>query len=78
MKGVETEFLMNYRVELAERSYSIGPTPVGQRPTGGIRGGSFEGPRQRGVVEAAGGDYARTRRSGGRPAGRRQRGATNG
>jgi hypothetical protein len=61
MKGIETEFLMHYRVELAERSYSIGPTPVGQRATGGIRGGSFEGPRLRGVVEATGGDYARAR-----------------
>lgn len=61
MRGVETQFLMNFRVELAERSYSIGLTPTGQRATGGIRGGAFEGPKLRGVVEPTGGDYARPR-----------------
>lgn len=61
MTGVETAFLMNYRVELAHQTYSIGPTPVGLRATGGIRGGHFEGPRLRGTVEATGGDYARLR-----------------
>jgi hypothetical protein len=61
MSGLETNFLMNYHVELAERSYFVGPTPVGQRVTGGIRGGSFEGPRLRGIVEATGGDYGRMR-----------------
>jgi hypothetical protein len=58
---VETTFLMNYRVELAEQSYFVGPTPMGQRVTGSIRGGSFEGPRLRGIVEATGGDYGRMR-----------------
>jgi len=58
---VKTSFLMNYRIELSERSYFVGPTPAGLRVTGGIRGGSFDGPRLRGTVVATGGDYGRMR-----------------
>ncbi len=51
------EFLFDYRVKLAP-SYDLGKTPSGRRTTGGILGGTFEGPRLRGVVEPTGGDYA--------------------
>jgi len=57
MSEVKTEFLFNYHVRLAP-SYDLGKTPSGRRTTGGILGGTFEGPRLRGVVEPTGGDYA--------------------
>ncbi len=58
MSEIETRFLMSYQVQLGERSYFVGPSPIGRRVTGGIRGGSFEGPRLRGTVEPTGGDRA--------------------
>ena len=57
MSELKTEFLFNYHVKLAP-SYDLGKTPSGRRTTGGILGGTFEGPRLRGVVEPTGGDYA--------------------
>ncbi len=60
MPELKTEFLFDYHVKLAP-AYDLGETPSGRRTTGGILGGSFEGPRLRGVVEPTGGDYARRR-----------------
>ncbi|MFN0093943.1 MAG: DUF3237 domain-containing protein [Dehalococcoidia bacterium] len=61
MDGIPSEFLMDYRVDLAAVGYPIGATPTGERSTGGIRGGAFSGPRLRGVVEPFGDDWALVR-----------------
>jgi len=60
MSELKTEFLFDYLVKL-DTSYDLGDTPSGRRITGGIVGGSFQGPRLRGVVQPTGGDYARMR-----------------
>lgn len=61
---VETEFLFEARVKLAE-AYNIGQTPEGFRMTVPIMGGRFEGPRLLGeVVPWSGADWSRIRPDG--------------
>ncbi|HJP41477.1 MAG TPA: DUF3237 domain-containing protein [Dehalococcoidia bacterium] len=57
MDTIPSEFLMDYRIELVGSGYGLGTTPTGDRRTGGISGGSFEGPRLKGKVEPFGDDW---------------------
>ena len=64
MSEVETTFLLEARVKLAEPQI-IGPTPEGLRMTVPVAGGRFEGPRLSGdVVPFSGADWARIRPDG--------------
>lgn len=61
---VETEFLFEARVKLAEAQH-IGQTPDGYRMTVPVAGGRFEGPRLSGdVVPMSGADWSRIRADG--------------
>ncbi|MEO0362352.1 MAG: DUF3237 domain-containing protein [Pseudomonadota bacterium] len=65
MTEIETEFLFEARVRLAEPIH-VGPTPEGRRMIVNVKGGVFEGPRLRGeVVADTGADFARIRANGG-------------
>jgi hypothetical protein len=57
MSGIASEFLMDLRVDLADASYSFGQTPLGNRGTGAIKGGTFSGPRLNGTLEPYGADW---------------------
>jgi hypothetical protein len=58
MDMIPSEFLMEYRFDLAKEGYQFGPTPSGVRVTGAIKGGTFEGPRLKGTIEPYGADWA--------------------
>jgi len=57
MDTIPSEFLMEYRLDLADAGYQFGPTPSGVRGTGSIKGGVFEGPRLKGSIEPYGADW---------------------
>lgn len=64
MSEVETEFLFEARVQLAE-ALQIGQTPEGWRMTVPVLGGRFEGPRLSGeIVPMSGADWSRIRPNG--------------
>jgi Protein of unknown function (DUF3237) len=64
MSEVETEFLFEARVQLAEPQ-QIGQTPEGYRMIVPVKGGRFEGPRLSGdVVPMSGADWSRIRSDG--------------
>lgn len=64
MSEVETEFLFEARVELAEPQH-LGQTPEGYRMIIPVAGGRFEGPRLSGeVVPMSGADWSRIRPDG--------------
>ncbi len=57
MSGIETEFLFELFAELGAVR-DLGQTPVGNRRIAEVAGGSFEGPRMRGLIlPAAAGDW---------------------
>ncbi len=61
---VETEFLFEARVQLAE-AHHIGQTPEGYRMNVPVAGGRFEGPRLSGeIVPFSGADWSRIRPDG--------------
>lgn len=61
---IETEFLFEARVKLAEAQH-IGQTPNGYRMTVPVAGGRFEGPRLSGeIVPMSGADWSRIRADG--------------
>jgi hypothetical protein len=60
-REVETEFLFEARVQLAE-AHHIGNTPEGYRMNVPVAGGRFEGPRLSGeIVPFSGADWSRIR-----------------
>ncbi|MBL0923380.1 MAG: DUF3237 domain-containing protein [Sphingomonadaceae bacterium] len=64
MSEVETEFLFEARVALAEPMH-VGQTPDGYRMIVNVAGGKFEGPKIRGeVVPMSGADWSRIRADG--------------
>jgi hypothetical protein len=64
MSEVETEFLFEARVKLAEPQH-VGATPEGYRMTVPVAGGRFAGPRLSGeVVPMSGADWSRIRPDG--------------
>jgi hypothetical protein len=56
MADVKTEFLFKASVDL-EAPQGVGVTPHGNRQIYYVKGGSFEGPKLRGVVLPGGGDW---------------------
>lgn len=64
MSEVETEFLFEARVALAEAIH-VGPTPEGYRMIVNVAGGRFEGPKLKGeVLPMSGADWSRIRSDG--------------
>ena len=64
MSEVETEFLFEARVSLAEPLH-VGQTPDGYRMIVNVTGGRFEGPRLAGdIVPMSGADWSRIRADG--------------
>lgn len=64
MSEIETEFLFEARVKLAEPMH-VGPTPSGHRMIVNVAGGTFAGPRLRGeVVPMSGADWSLIRADG--------------
>lgn len=64
MSEIETEFLFEARVKLAEPIH-VGPTPEGQRMIVTVEGGQFAGPSIKGeIVPHSGADWARIRSDG--------------
>ncbi len=56
MRDIQTEFLFEVSFELAG-IVDLGQTPFGNRRIAEVSGGSFEGPKLRGRVLPAGGDW---------------------
>ena len=54
--SIETDFLLEAHIQL-EPPEVIGATPLGRRSIHGVTGGTFEGPRLRGVFHPGGGDW---------------------
>ena len=64
MSDVETEFLFEIKAELSEPNLIIGPMPEGMRMVAHVSGGTFEGPKLKGVLAPSGGDWAMVRADG--------------
>ncbi|MDP6350884.1 MAG: DUF3237 domain-containing protein [Alphaproteobacteria bacterium] len=65
MMPLKSEFLMQIRVEL-EGSHFLGNTPYGDRRIDFFNGGTFEGPRLKGIVLPGGSDMQLGRADGAR------------
>lgn len=64
MSEIETEFLFEARIALAEPMH-VGQTPEGYRMIVNVAGGRFEGPKLKGeVVPMSGADWSRIRADG--------------
>ncbi len=62
MPGITTEFL--FKIALEVPVLALGETPYGDRRVARFEGGSFEGPKLRGVVLPGGGGWMLHRRDG--------------
>ena len=62
MPGIDTEFLFSVALEVPV--LALGETPYGGRRIARFDGGSFEGPKLRGVVLPGGGGWMILRRDG--------------
>ena len=65
MTEVKTEFLFDLTADLdQEGTIDVGTTPHGTRRIVYVKGGTFEGPKMKGVVLPGGGDWYTTRADG--------------
>jgi len=60
--GITTEFL--FKIALEVPVLALGETPYGERRVARFQGGSFEGPKLRGIVSSGGGGWILLRRDG--------------
>ena len=54
---IRTQLLFTIRLEVAGQMQVLGRTPLGERRIAQVSGGSFEGPRIKGIVLPGGGDW---------------------
>ena len=54
---LQTEFLFDLHLEVETPATAVCPTPSGERKIFVVRGGTFEGPRARGIVLPGGADW---------------------
>jgi Protein of unknown function (DUF3237) len=57
-KAQKLEYELLYKIDLSlEKGVELGKTPVGTRVIFSIKGGTFEGPKLKGIVKPIGGDW---------------------
>jgi hypothetical protein len=64
MSEIQTEFVMEMRLSVAMPLTALGNTQYGDRRIARVTGGTFEGPKLRGTVHDAGGDWILNRTDG--------------
>ena len=64
MSEIQTEFVMEMRLSVAMPLTALGNTQYGDRRIARVAGGTFEGPKLKGTVHDAGGDWILNRTDG--------------